>query len=266
MSKKAGPMLRSAFLVLLLTSGSISAQIPAPLAFEVATINPVDSQPKDSRFMTMEGPKRFLAKNFPLRLLIAAAFDLNPRAVIGGPSWMDTSKFDIRAVTPGEVRPTREQQMAMVAALLTERFQLVFHREPKDFAIYALSVAKGGSKLRPSKASATDPTSVISTVYPDHVLMPARNASVQDFVAVLQRAILDRPVVDRTGLTGRFDFDLSWAPSEREFNGELAAAPVDTASPPLVVALQQELGLKLEATRGLTSALVIDGVQKPSAN
>lgn len=259
-------MLRLALAVLLVFTVEGAAQVASPLSFEVATINPVDPQQKDSRFLKMEGTNRFQAKNFPVRLLIAAAYNLNPKAVTGGPSWIDTAKFDIHAVTPGDSRPTREQQMTMLAALLIERFQLVAHREEKEFAIYALSVAKGGSKLKPSGASATDPSSVISTVYPDHLLMPARNASVQDFVAVLQRAILDRPVVDRTGLSGRYDFDLNWAPSEREFNGEIAAAPGDTASPPLVVAVQQQLGLRLEATRGLTNALVIDSVHRPSAN
>lgn len=251
--------------VLVFATANAPAQVRTPLAFEVATINPVDPQPKDARFLTMQGQNRFVAKNYPLRLLIAAAYDLNPKAITGGPKWIDSAKFDILAVAPGSVLPTRDQQMAMLATLLSERFQLVFHREPKEFAVYVLTAGKNGSKLRASSASATDPSSVISTVYPDHVLMPARNASMQDFVALLQRAILDRPVVDRTGLAERYDFDLSWAPSQREFNGEIQIT-ADTSSPPLHVALQEQLGLKLEARRDMAESLVIDKVQQPSSN
>ena len=96
--------------------------------------------------------------------------------------------------------------------------------------------------------------------------MPARNASMQDFTSVLQRAVLDRPVVDKTGLTGRYDFDLDFSPSGREFGGDIPAAPEDATSPPFLTAVQQQLGLKLEATRGLAEAFVIDDVERPSAN
>jgi uncharacterized protein (TIGR03435 family) len=84
------------------------------------------------------------------------------------------------------------------------------------------------------------------------------------FSSLLQRAILDRPVVDRTGLTGRYDFDLEWAPDETQFGGDVRTSPA-TSAPPLFTATPQELGLKLEAMRGPVSALVIDGVQRPSA-
>ena len=153
----------------------------------------------------------------------------------------------------------------MLEALLSERFQLAFHREQKVMSIYVLSLAKGGAKLKQNSASATDPSSVLSTVYPDHILMPARNASMEDFVAVLQRAILDRPVVNRTGLIGRYDFDLNWAPSEKEFGGEIPT-PSDTSSPPLVTALQEELGLRLEAMHGPADVLVIDRASRPGEN
>ena len=259
-------MLLPALTAIVFLGGQAHAQILQAPAFEVATVKPVDTQSRDARFFKMESVHRFLAKNYTLKLLIAAAYDLNPKAITGGPAWVDDAKFEIHAVTPGETRPTRDQQMAMLRTLLEDRFQLVFHRELKEFAIYSLTVAKDGPRLRNSGASATDPSSVISTVYPDHVLMPARNASMNDFVAVLQRAVLDRPVVDRTGLTGRYDFDLDWAPSERESGGEIAAAPADSPAPPLLTALQQELGLKLEATRGPAQAFVIDKAVKPNAD
>jgi uncharacterized protein (TIGR03435 family) len=82
----------------------------------------------------------------------------------------------------------------------------------------------------------------------------------------MQRAMLDRPVVDKTNLSGRFDFDLQWAPDETQFGGEMTTSPPDAEDPPLFTALQQQLGLKLEATRGPVKALVIDTVERPSAN
>jgi uncharacterized protein (TIGR03435 family) len=239
---------------------------PAAPAFEVATIRPVDPQPNEGRYFRMESANRFIAKSYTVKLLIAAAYDLNPKAITGGQQWIDSDRFDISAVTPGDVRPTRDQQMAMLRTLLTERFQLTFHRQQKQFAIYLLTVTKEGAKLKSSGASENDPSSVISTVYPGRIVMPARNASMQDFTSVLQRAVLDRPVVNKTGLTGRYDFDLDWSPSGREFGGDIPAAGEDAPSPPLFTAVQQQLGLKLEATHGLAQAFVIDDVERPSAN
>ena len=260
-------MIAFALAVLLLNPSNEQTQADrAAPAFEVATIRPVDPQPNEGRFFKMESLNHFVAKSYTVKLLIAAAYDLNPKAISGGPSWIDSERYDISAVTPGEVRPTRDQQMVMLRALLVERFQLTFHRQQKQFAIYVLTVSKDGAKLKSSGASENDPSSVISTVYPGRVVMPARNASMEDFTAVLQRAVLDRPVVNRTGLTGRYDFDLDWSPSGREFGGDVPVAPEDATSPPLFTAVQEQLGLKLEATHGPAEAFVIDNVERPSAN
>ena len=96
--------------------------------------------------------------------------------------------------------------------------------------------------------------------------MPARNATMGDLASVMQRAILDRPVVDKTGLSGRYDFDLEWAPDESQFGGEVPPASDDAPSPPLFSAIQQELGLTLVATRGPVLALVVDSAERPSPN
>ena len=146
---------------------------------------------------------------------------------------------------------------------MLDRFQIRFHRETKEFSIYELSVAKGGPKLKESTASPTDPSNVVSTVYPQKLVMPARNVTMDEFVSVLQRAILDRPVVNKTGLTSRYDFDLEWAPDETEFGGEIPAASSDAPSPPLFTAVEEQLGLRLEATRGPISTLVLDKAERP---
>jgi uncharacterized protein (TIGR03435 family) len=252
-------------------ASGILAQSPAPRpkfdAFEVATVKPVDPDPNGGRYIKMQGANRFVEKAYTLKLLIAAAYDLNPKTISGGPPWLSSDHYDILAVTPGEVQPTHDEQMTMLRSLLSDRFKLAFHREQKVFSIYELQVAKNGPKLKPS-ASRPDEPAVVGpgVVYPpQRVVLPGRNATMGNFVSLLQRAILDRPVVDKTGLSGRYDFDLEWAPDETQFGGDLPASAA-SQSPPLFEAIQQQLGLKLEATRGPVAALVVDQVERPSAN
>jgi uncharacterized protein (TIGR03435 family) len=246
------------------------AQTTAPRpkfeTFEVATIKPMDPNAKAGRYITMQGNNHFIEKAYTLKLLIAAAYDLNPRTISGGPGWIESDHYDIVAVTPGEIRPTHDEQMSMLRSLLADRFKLTFHREEKVFSIYELAVAKNGPKLKPSTAPADDPPALISTVYPQRIVMPARNATMSDFARLMQRAILDRPVVDKTGLTGRYDFDLEWAPDETQFGGEVPAAAPEAPSPPLFTAIQEQLGLRLEATKGPVAALVVDKAERPSEN
>ncbi len=261
---------QTALAILILASFGIVTQLPVPRpkfdAFEVATIKPVDPDAKAGRYIVMQSTHRFFAKNYTLKLLIAAAYNLNPRTISGGPAWIESDHFDILAVTPGDVQPTHDEQMAMLRNLLSDRFKLTFHREQKEFSIYELRVGKNGPKLKESTSSPDDPTALVSTVYPERILLPARNTTMSEFATLMQRAILDRPVVDKTGLPGRYDFDLEWAPDESQFGGDIPPAPADAPVAPLFVAVQEQLGLKLEATRGPVSALVIDKAQRPTPN
>ena len=234
-------------------------------AFEVATVKPVDPDLKAGRMFKMDGPHRWTATNFTLKNLIALAYDLNPRTISGGPDWMDSQKFVIEAVTPGDVPPTRVEQMQMLRALLVERFGLKFHRQEREFAIYELTVAKDGPKLK-AAAKPDDPPQIYGVVFPDRVEVPARSVTMDDFVAMLQRATLDRPTVNKTGLKGKYDFDLKWAQDESQYGGQLPKAPDDAQSPPLFTAVQEQLGLKLVATRGMVSAMVVDGAQRPTVD
>jgi uncharacterized protein (TIGR03435 family) len=256
-------------LALVVSACGVLAQTPPPRpqfdTFEVATIKPVPSDAKGGRYITMQGTNRFVEKYYTLKLLIAAAYNLNPHMISGGPEWMDSEHFDITAITPGDVRPTREEQMGMLRKLLSERFQLSFHRESKEFSIYELEVAKGGPKLKDA-AKPDEAPALINVVYPQSIKLPARNVTMGDFVSMLQRAVLDRPVVDKTGLTGKYDFDLEWAQDESQFDGGVAAAPADASAAPLFTAIQQQLGLKLIATRGPVDALIVDKAERPSAN
>jgi len=263
-------MRKFAAVVLVGCSLSAVAQTPATArpkfeAFEVATVRPVDVDAKAGRMFRMDGTHRWVATNFTLQALIALAYDLNPRTISGGPGWIDSQKFTIEAVTPGDVAPTRLEQMQMLRALLVERFGLKFHRQDKQFAIYELTVSKGGPKLK-AAAKPDDPPQIVGVVYPDRVEVPARSVTMDDFVAMLQRATLDKPTVNRTGLMGKYDFDLKFAQDETVYGGELPKPPDDAQSPHLFTAVQEQLGLKLEATRGMVSAMVVDGAERPQAD
>jgi uncharacterized protein (TIGR03435 family) len=230
--------------------------------FEVATVKPVEADASSGRIFKMDGPHRWIATNFTLKNLIALAYDLNPRTINGGPEWIESQRFNIEATVPGDVRPTRMEQMQMLRALLVERFALKFHRVDKEFSIYELTVAKGGAKLK----TAAEPDAVaqlVGVVYPGKIEVPAKSVTMDDFVAMLQRATLDRPTVNKTGLAGKYDFTLDWAPDETQYGGEVPKAPEDAPLPPLFEAIQEQLGLKLTATRGMVSAMVVDAVVKP---
>jgi uncharacterized protein (TIGR03435 family) len=216
---------------LVITACGLFAQSPAARpaldTFEVAAIKPTAPDDRGGRFITMQGAHRFVVKNYTLK---------------------------------------RDEQMAMLRKLLADRFQLTFHREEKELAIYALTVAKSGSKLKESTAPPDEPPVLINRVFPDRILLPARNATMAQFASMMQRAVLDRPVVDKTGLSGKYDFDLEWTPDETQFGGQGPPATPESTKPDLFAAIQRQLGLRLEATKGMVAVLVIDRAERPSAN
>jgi uncharacterized protein (TIGR03435 family) len=244
-------------------------------AFEVATIKPTAPEEtglNKGRYIRMQSAHRFQAKNYTINGLIAAAYDLNPKMISGGPAWAETDRYDVIAAIRGDLRPSYDDQMRMLRKLLTDRLNLGFHREKKEFAIYELTVAKNGPKLAPTSAPPDESYNATTTLYPaagggiDHALLPVHNITIQQFASVLQHAILDRPVVDNTELTGRYDIDLEWTPDETNFGGALPQAAPDSPKPGLFTAIQQQLGLKVEATRGPIDTLVIDRLDRPSDN
>jgi uncharacterized protein (TIGR03435 family) len=237
--------------------------------FEVASIKKADPDAR-GRYIRMQTAHQFLAYNHALKTLIAAAYDVSPQAISGGAAWVESERYEILAVAPNDVRPNLTEQMAMLRALLADRFKLAIHREQKEMSVYALTVAKGGSKLKITTMSPDDtpegPPALAFTVSPGFLHLPARYASMNEFASLLQRSALERPVVDQTGLPGRYDFDLEFAIDETLFGGALGKGPDDPVKPSLFAALQEQLGLKLEATRGPVSALVIDRAEHPSEN
>jgi uncharacterized protein (TIGR03435 family) len=249
-------------LVFLAAAGGVLAQAGE---FEVATIKRTPPEWRGGRFIRMTAPTRFAATNYTPRVLIAAAFSLNPQAVVGGPAWIDTDSYDVVAVTPGETRPSLDQQMSMLRKLLSDRFRLTFRREEKEMSAYVLTLARGGPKLKDTTLSPDEDPVIVTQLSPGNAKLPGRNASMAQFAAVMQRSIFDRPVLDKTGLSGRYDFDLEWTPDETQFGGVVKETPQST-KPPLFTALQEQLGLKLESMKAPVLVLAINNIERPSEN
>jgi uncharacterized protein (TIGR03435 family) len=232
-------------------------------AFEVATIKPGPAGSRQMGFR-MRGAELSI-QNLSLEDVIKFAWQVQSREIVGAPAWMSTDKWDIEAKpdTPG--MPSSDQMREMIQKLLADRFALRFHQQTQEMAAYILTVGKDGPRLTKSSDS-----SIMGgfTMGPLGV-MHAGGASMNDFVHVLQGDILDRPVVDKTGLTGRWNFTLKWLPDETQFAGVKAPRPADDDAnplPPLFTAIQEQLGLKLEAQKADVPVLVIDHVDHPTPN
>ena len=232
--------------------------------YEVATIKPSnpDSQ---GRGFTLQG-RHLVARNFTVEGLITLAYNLHSKQVAGGPEWITTDHYDLDVLPDHEGLPSLEQARGIVRKLLTDRFGLKFHEDTKELSVYLLTVAKTGPKLT---RSGSDPNSPPGLGGPPG-RMNVRNATMDEFAQVMQ-STLDRPVVNQTGLTGRYDFQLRWTPDESQYGGRIPPQGTDgsaaaDAPPPLFTAIQEQIGLKLEATKAPAKVMVIDQVEKPSAN
>jgi uncharacterized protein (TIGR03435 family) len=150
--------------------------------------------------------------------------------------------------------PNVKQMREMFQSLLSDRFKLTFHREKRTLSVFAITVAKGGPKLTKSASAATDPT----PFYSGNGTLKVTNNSLAD-IADVMKFFVERPVVDQTGIAGRFDFTLKWEPNETQNSDP-------NAPPGLFTAIEEQLGLKLEATKAPVDVIVIDHVERPSAN
>ena len=243
------------------TPAAAPAQTASP-EFEAATIKPVKN-PDPSRTRDREEGRRFSAYSVTLRELIMMAYRVDAREIAGGPAWMETDEYDIEAVA-GEGVQVNEHLGEMLQKLLADRFQLALHREQRTLSVYALTVAKGGSKVKAAESGGRGASC-------EHMgVCSFRSVTLAHFVRWLGFVVLDRPVVDKTGIVGTFDFNLRWTPDESQFSavGLRAPAAVDNANapPPLFEAIEEQLGLKLEPEKMPAEVLVIDKVERPSEN
>jgi uncharacterized protein (TIGR03435 family) len=196
---------------------------------------------------------------------------INPRDVVNRPVWLDT-KYDLVCQPAGEGQPSLQQWNAMLQKLLAERFRFSFHWDKKEAPVYVLTVSKNGSKLT---ASTSDPKRPPNLAMPARGRFRGRNATTADLANNLM-SLLDRPVIDRTGISGHYDIALNWTVDDFQASRILSGIPAPGDSkefsnstiefPDLFTALQEQLGLKLESTKGLVDVMVIDRIERPSEN
>lgn len=264
---------------------SAAQTAPAGPKFEVASIKPTAP---DEHFMFGVRPMpggRISAANVTLKLLIETAYGLEDFQVFGGQGWIETARYNIEAKPDSTVGPNEWKEM--LKNLLADRFQLAFHRETKDLPVYALVLAKKEGKLGPGMVeskeggcAARDPSKPLGPPGPGqppfcgNVLGGASQltgtaATVGDMVPTLSRTV-GRKVIDKTGLTGKYDITLKYTPDENQLaTSTMPGAPpppADASGPSLFTALQEQLGLKLEPQKASVEIYVIDRAEKPSDN
>jgi uncharacterized protein (TIGR03435 family) len=273
-------LLAAAFIVLTAPTATAQATAPTPTAQTVPVPNAnasaiqydvVSIKPNKSGsgiiYNVDPPPDGYAVNNMPLKMLISNAYGIREDLISGGPRWIETDSYDVQAKVAGsdvaQYRKFSEQQRSrMVQQILAERFKLVVHTETKDLPVYELIVTKNGPKLREAKPNEQTGGGFHSAGV-EAEAMPI--SALANFLS--QR--LQRAIVDKTGLTGKYDFNLKWADdhSEAPSSAMAAGTPSDPSSGlSLFTALQEQLGLKLQPAVGPVETLVIDHIEPPSPN
>ena len=232
-------------------SGLSAESLPA---FEIASIRPFDrtGQPGHGS-VAVSGP-RVTFSGYTLSAMILYAYDMRSYQISGGPGWMGSDTYTIVAKAEGEATRDPAEVRKMLQALLAERFSVKLHRETKEARVYLLLPAKTGPSLTPTAARRTT-----MQMGPGHLMMAKVTTSQ---MAAMLSSVLNRPVLDRSEITGEFDFTLD---SPDITMGRMQ--PLDEISgPSIFTAVQEQLGLKLDPSRGPIEALVIDSALKPQEN
>jgi uncharacterized protein (TIGR03435 family) len=225
--------------------------------WEVATVRRSDPDGKEDAFVVVG--RHVKIENRPLENLLLIGYGVQKSQIVGAPEWVKTEHFDVDGVTDVDGQPNVLQIQSLMRKLLAERFGLKLHHEQRVMPVYALTLAKGAVKMAASKG---DPSGLPDeTVYENggERTLQMTNVTLKD-LALMMKVFLDRPVVDQTGLQGRYDFQLEYT-----FD-ELRATPDANAAPSVFTAVQEQLGLKLEPTRLAADVVVIDKVERPGAN
>jgi bla regulator protein BlaR1 len=231
--------------------------IYSPQAFDVASIKPAPHDATE-RGVTQKPGGRLSTSNATVRQLVYLAYQVMPVQVSGGPDWVGSAGFDIEAKPAGST-PDRKQFRQMVQTLLADRFQLKFHMETKQLPIYELVVGKRGAKLTEDKSESLEVgmRNLRGELQGDKATMPMLAGSLT--------RVLQRQVVDETGLKGAYSFRLKFLPDQVGPRPDDGGAP-DNDGASIFTVLQEQLGLNLRAGRGPVEVFVIDSAEKPSAN
>jgi uncharacterized protein (TIGR03435 family) len=273
----------------LILSGAVIAQVAQSGAkpedaipqFEVASIK-LGSLALPGGWIRFEPGGRLRVTNMTLKELVQQAYGVDPFQVSGGSAWVDSARYDVNATSDKPSKPPEIR--VMLQSLLADRFQLMIHRETREAPVYALVLAKKDGKLGPKLTESKEGG---CTVYdlanppritadgicgttkfnPSHGWLTITRQPFDSLTKTL-RDVLGRAVIDKTGLTGNFDIHLEWAPDENQ----LLQLPPGIPNPPpsdgpsIFVAVQEQLGLKLESQKGPVEVFVIDRAEKPSEN
>jgi len=224
--------------------------------WEVATVRPGD--PNGTIAHINISGRHVMVENEPVEVMLRFAYGVQHSQIVGAPEWVKTERWDVTGVPDAEGKPDLPQFQSMMRKLLAERFGLKLHREQREMPAFALTVAKGGPKLEKSAGDPNGGPGSDGSVSNGVETHRYTNASMPE-LALMLMIYGDRPIVDRTGLQGRYDIQLRWARDE-------AAATGTDAPPGLFTAMQEQLGLKLEAVKAPADVLVVDKVERPSAN
>ena len=243
------------------------AQVPAMApdakpGYDVATIKP--SQADELRAVQVVGA-RLVTRATSLVDLMMFGYGVHPSQIVDGPDWMKAEKFDlvIQPNLPG--RPSTAQMRSIVQQLLADRFKLGFHHAQEELPVYRLVAAKGGPKLAPTTKEGQASNTAAVGFAPGRMVVS--NATTGEFASLMQRYVrLDRPIVDHTEIAGKYDFKLDWTPDFLQMDGSPPPQMKNDNAPSLYTAIQEQLGLKLEAAKEPADVFVIDHVEKPSEN
>ena len=247
---------------------------PKPMAadanpgFDVATIKPSTPR-RPGKGFGFRG-RHFVTFNTNVNDLVAFAYRMHVKQIVGAPDWFGTDLFDIDGVPDVEGQPSLKQMGMMVQKLLADRFKLTFHHDQRELSVYIITVAPGGPKMTKTSAGPNDQQGFGFRALGD---LHVRNMNIKEFASWMQSGVMDKPVVDQTGLTDKYDFALKWTPDDSQFaqfrgTGAVPTPPADDANAPpsLYTAVQEQIGLKIGPGKAQDDVIVIDHVDKPTAN
>lgn len=230
-------------------------------AFDVVSIKPTPGQPMNSGFRRAS-PSVLNATNVSLRFLIEYAYDVRDDQVSGGPAWIDSERYEVLAKPPGGGDPREDAKLIRqrTQSLLADRFHVTLHRETKELPVYVLVVAKNGPKALKESASAT--TDFVN----NGRHLSCQRVSMAVFAGQFLANQIARSVTDKTGIEGNFDFTLDWSPDDTPPVAATDGRASPQQFPPLFLAIQEQLGLRLEQQKGPVEVLVVDRAVRPAEN